>query len=278
MMNQYLDVVRQDGSIQAAKNYQAYLRKFFTMTQCQTINGITAEHVQTFRNQLQQTRTSRAELMRTSTINYHLIALRSFIRYCHEQGMTQLTETAIPLLPAARHARPSITHYDLSQFREAPLTATNAEIIQRRDKALIELLLTTGLKVSEIASLKRTDVQSGKNILAIRGLRDTVRTLNLTKQTHHWLRQYLQMRRDDATALFVRHDKAQKTTPNALTARSIQRIIKRYALSSGLGRDVTPESLRQQYAKILAANGETIQEIKKRLGHASSTTTKRYTK
>lgn len=278
ILDAYLGTIRQRGSTHTALNYQMYLRKFFEVTQCQTVTDITTDTIDTFRLHLQQTRTNRAELMRTTTINYHLIALRSFIQYCHDQGITQLTEAAIPLIPMLPHARVAITTHDLAQLRDAPLTSANAEIIQYRDKALLELILTTGLKVSEIAHLKRMDVQSGKTVLAIRGLRSAVRTIHLTEQTHYWLKRYVQMRSDDATAIFVRHDKAQKTTPNALTARSIQRIIKRYAISSSLKRDITPESLRQEYAKALAASGEDIQEIKKRLGHASSTTTKRYTK
>ena len=141
------------------------------------------------------------------------------------------------------------------------------------NKAGFDLLFATGLRVAELASLKRNALGP---TLTVTATDKTPRQLALTNQSRYWLERYLAKRADHSPALFVRFDRARSKTVDALTPRSIQRLIHRYATVVGLSKKITPQTIRNTVAHRLLASGANLSAVKTQLGHASAITTKRY--
>ena len=169
---------------------------------------------------------------------------------------------------------------DLEKLLEAPLHTKNSSIIQTRDKAILELLFSTGLKVSEISSLRRSQIKFNLSEISIPNNTNSSRTIPLTNLVQYWLKQYLESRTDSAPALFVRHDKAKKNQHHnmdySLTGRTSQRVVKKYTKSTGLDSKITPQSLRHSYAHKQLALGADLKSLQTLLGHSSITTTRAY--
>ncbi len=259
------------------RNYRLYLSRFQSTTGAHLPSDITERAIDTFRAMLRRTHTNRGSTMMSSSINYHLIAVRAFIAYLTRLGLLPASLDNVALEPyhlPSRTLHPSI----INRVLAAATNAAAPTIIRLRDTALLQLLATTGMKVSELVELKRVDIPATGRAIAVRGLRRSTRTIQLTHQTHFAIRQYLNQRTDAAPALFVRHDKAGRQNSSPLTPRSIERIIKKYARTANLSPDLTPERVRQLYAHKLAVDGEDIQTIQSRLGHATIATTRRYTR
>lgn len=209
------------------------------------------------------------------TRTYHLIALRRLLRFLAGQGVT----VELPKLPNAVASRQSaLTSIELNQLLEAPGRTTELEIVKLRDRAILEFLVGSGLKVSEIVALQRSDLPPERDYFTFRRGRHA-RTVMLSHQSRFHLQRYLKQRRDKGQALFVRHDRALRpgATPRALTARSVQRILERYRQLAGLNRKITPQTLRHTYARRLLQAGVEMRTVQNLLGHASITTTQLYT-
>ncbi|MCH7493038.1 tyrosine-type recombinase/integrase [Patescibacteria group bacterium] len=218
--------------------------------------------------------------MKLSTQNYHLIALRAFLDYLKKVGLTTLPAESVMLNKIKRQPIMYVEGSDLDKLLDAPLHTKNSRIIQTRDKAILELLFSTGLKVSEISSLRRAQIKFNLSEIAIPNDTNSSRTIPLTNLVKYWLKQYLEARIDSAPALFVRHDKAKKTQHQnmdySLTPRTIQRIVKKYTKSTGLDSKITPQSLRHSYAHKQLALGADLKSLQALLGHSSITTTRAY--
>ncbi len=277
LIDTYLNDLTDRGSARTARNYRTYLRRFISMTHPAAPTDITVDTVDTFIKKLRAAHTNRAGLMHSHTINYHLIALRSFLNFLRAHNITTLDSECITLLKATPTSRTTLSPRSLATLLGAPLQHAPSPLIQARDAAILELLCSTGMKVSELARLKRDDAPENAETITVRGLRQTTRTIPLSNQARHRLQEYLKLRHDTAPALFIRHDAAHTVAPAALTPRSIQRMIKKYAHSAGLPHDVSPETLRQLYARSLQEHGEDTERIRQRLGHARIATTRRYT-
>lgn len=277
-IKQFLDSLINHSSGETIKNYSFYLQRFASITKVSTAEEITKEKIETFRSRLTDTRNQRGALLSRTTINYHLIALRAFLEFLKLQSVASIRSSAVRLEKIKNKKRDGLTKKDIEKLMAAPLDKNKSRLIGTRDRALLELLLSTGLKVSEISHLTRSEFEKHHSVIAIRGLRKATRTVTPSHHAWHWIKQYLSLRNDTAPALFVRHDKAQKKDTAALTPRSIQRILTKYSASSGLPPHTTPETLRQEYARGLAEAGYETKKIKESLGHASAVTTRRYTK
>jgi len=168
---------------------------------------------------------------------------------------------------------------DLARLLEAPIQSKEDKIIQLRDKAILELLFSTGLRVSELSGLEIDNVNLKKDEFTIRGKGEKLRIVFLSNQCKYWLKQYLEKRKDLSPALFVRHDRAKgkKKEPDGLTPRSIQRMIQKYAKQAGITKVVTPHTMRHSFATDLLQNGADIRSVQAMLGHSSITTTQIYT-
>ena len=218
------------------------------------------------------------KLLSKNSQNLHLIALRNLLGYFVEKNIKSLPPEKIKLAKAAKPAPKFLKLEQLEQLFAAPnLNKKNG----LRDRAILEMLFSTGMRISELISLKKqqiifSQIPSGKNLeLFITGKGGHTRPVYFSPRSLDWLKQYLFSRRDSLEALFIAY-RGQKA-PAGLTARSIERLIKRYALKAGLPMVVSPHTLRHSYATDLLSKGVDLRLIQEFLGHKNIATTQVYT-
>ena len=272
---EYLEVEK-GRSKNTVKNYYFYLTRFAEFSEYPLPDKITLESIRKYRLFLKGEATQ--EGLKKSTQNYHLIALRSFLKFLAKKGISALSPEKIELTKTPNRQIDSLENNDIERLLEAPLQTEEKEIIKLRDKAILELLFSTGLRVSELSSLTREQVDLKKDEFAIHGKGLRLRVAPLSNQGKFWIRKYLEKRNDIAPSLFVRHDKAGgSTNPLHLTPRSIQRIVQKYSKMAGIAKNVTPHTLRHSFAAGLLANGADMRSVQTIMGHSSITTTQMYT-
>ena len=261
------------------QNYKFYLNRFADFAKIKSPAGVDLDLVRKYRLWLNREVDIRGSQLKKSTQNYHLIALRSFLKYLAKRDVKTLASEKIELSKMPERQVDFLEGDDLERLLEAPLKTKEAQNIQLRDKAVLEMLFSTGLRVSELAKLKIDNVNLQKDEFTVRGKGDKLRVVFLSNQTKYWLKQYLEQRNDLSPFMFIRHDRAKgkKEEPKNLTPRSIQRLIKRYSKAAGITKDVTPHTMRHSFATDLLINGADIRSVQAMLGHASITTTQIYT-
>ncbi|MBI2097812.1 MAG: tyrosine-type recombinase/integrase, partial [Candidatus Vogelbacteria bacterium] len=258
---EYLEVER-GRSRHTVANYHRYLAVFFQFAQPTQAGDITAEAVRKFRLWL-----NRRDLEK-STQNYYLIALRTFLKYLNGRGVAALSPAAIDLAKTSRKELELISREELTRLLDAPTAATAKG---RRDRAILELLFSTGLRVSELCVLNRDSVDWQQGEFSIRGKGGKVRLVFVSPAARKALKNYLDQRSDLAPPLFV----SQNLT--RLTSRSIERLVHFYAIKAGLVKKVTPHTLRHSFATDLLRNGADLRAVQLLLGHSSISTTQIYT-
>ncbi len=275
--------IEENTSPATIRNYLYYLQRFFKWSMISDPRDITVDYVERFKQYLSALRNNRGELMKQTTQNYHLIALRKFLEYLHKQNIETLTHKEVRLEKTQKRHAPSLEKDTLEKLLDAPLRTKNTGVLQKRDKALLELLFSTGMKVSELSSLKINNIHYLKDELYVRSSGDKSRAVPFSNLAKYWIKQYLEARNDSIPALFIRHDKAKTKQLKSisaddyqLTPRTIQRIVKKYVTSAGLDPNVTPQSLRRTYAVLLLKRGDDLSSIQSTLGHTSIATTKLY--
>lgn len=263
---------------QTASNYRHYLERFAAVVGVQSPGRINRETVEKFRAWLYAHEGKRR--LHTATVNYHLTALRTFLKFLQRQGIQALSPSDVTLQPTPIRTVSTVETPGLNRLLNFPLKMEGRSVLQHRDRAILEVLGSTGLRVGEIARLQRDHVVAQRNELAVPGRNGKLRIVPLGNQTRYWITQYLKLRTDRAPQLFVRHDPAAGATanrqPKALTPRSIQRLIKKYAAAAGLGSSVQPRTLRHTVAANMLAAGDDLETVRERLGHAAIATTKVY--
>lgn len=278
---EYLEIEK-NRSQTTIRNYDFYLRRFVTMTKVTSPSDITAECVRTFRLQLNRLHNAKGTgALKKKTQNYHMIALRAFLKYLAKRDIKTLAPEKIELAKQEDRQIDIVDEKELEELLNAPLKSHSPRLIQHRDKAIVELLFSTGLRVSELANLKRDDINLKRDEFSVRGKGGRIRVVFLSEQAKYWLKQYLQMRMDVSPYLFVAYDRAQKKREqegeHPLTPRSIERLVQRYARSAGIMKKMSPHTLRHIFATDLLRNGADIRSVQSMLGHASITTTQIYT-
>ena len=237
------------------RNYELYLKRFLRFSRNPMARDINLTMIDDFREWLLKMPARRAKLfpeekmMKASTKNYHLIALRSFLKYLREKGFDVMRPERVKLEVTQKVVREFLSKHEMERILEAPLRVDAADIIKYRDKAILELLFATGLRVGELENLKRSDIR--QEVVWVRGKNEIKRRVRLTNQAKHWLKKYLEKRSDRTLALFVGHDRGARSRravqyipENNLRARSIQRIVSRYAKMAGVGKRITPQVVR----------------------------------
>lgn len=273
----YLEVERGRGS-NTVNNYNFYLTRFYQWAKIANPAQITSDKIREYRLWLNRQNDNLGRTLKKSTQNYHLIALRSFLKYLAKRDIRSLAPEKIELAKMPERQIEFLAGGDLERLLDAPQQTEESKIIQTRDKAILELLFSTGLRVSELAHLKKDQINLKKEEFTIRGQGDKRRVVFLSNQTKYWLEKYLQARRDLSPFLFVRHDKAKgKQEPKNLTPRSIQRLLKKYAKAAGIAKKVTPRTMRHSFAADRLSHGADIRSVQAMLGHASIATTQIYT-
>jgi site-specific recombinase XerD len=274
---EYLEVER-GRSLQTIKNYDFYLRRFAEWAGKPAPEKITDEMVRKYRLWLNRSVEGReAATLKRSTQNYHLIALRAFLKYLAKADVRSLSPEKIELGRQEQRQVEFLEAEELDRLLEAPLS-TNS-MVGLRDKAILELLFSTGLRVSELANLKIDQVNLKRDEFTVRGKGGKLRVVFISSTAKDALQEYLSKRRDASPFLFVAHDRAKggRVNSNGLTPRSVQRLVENYAIKAGITKHITPHTLRHTFATDLLIGGADLRSVQSMLGHASITTTQIYT-
>ncbi len=274
---EYLEIER-GRSQRTIRNYDFYLRRFSHWAKNPKPTEVTREMLKKYRLWLNRSLEGRdEENLKKSTQNYHLIALRSFLKYLSKQGVKSLPAEQIELAKQSKRSVEFLEVDELERLLEQP--AKHAEgIIMLRDKAILEMLFSTGLRVSELAGLQIEQINLKRDEFTVRGKGDKPRLVFLSASAKDAIRAYLKKRKDPSPFIFISHDRAKKgREPGALTPRSIQRIVEKYSKMAGITKKITPHTLRHTFATDLLLSGADIRSVQSMLGHASITTTQIYT-
>lgn len=275
---EYLEIER-GRSNRTIRNYDFYLRRFSEFAKNPSPKDVTREKIHEYRLWLNRMESGRQrEQLSKSTQNYHLIALRSFLKYLARQAVDSLPSEQIELAKTPMRQVEFLEVEELDRLLKAPeRTATG--LISMRDKAVLELLFSTGLRVSELSNLKLESINLARDEFTIRGKGGKTRLVFLSSTAKEAIKHYLEKRRDTSPFMFVSHDRAKqgREETGPLTPRSIQRMVERYAMNVGITKHITPHTLRHTFATDLLLSGADIRSVQSMLGHSSITTTQIYT-
>ena len=273
---EYLEIER-GSSLKTVENYQRYLTRFFEFTKIKNPIDITDEKVREFRLYLnrQSSGNNRAtgETLKKKTQNYYLIGLRGFLKYLAKHKIDTLPADRIELAKVPERSLVLISTAELERLLKAP---DGNDLKSLRDKAILLLLFSTGLRVSELCSLTRdVNFQSGE--FSIRGKGSKVRVVFISDDAIKAINEYLKQRPDMDDALFVKVGDEKGDGKEGLARRSIERIVKHYAIKAGISKKVTPHVMRHCFATDLLSNGADIRSVQMMLGHSNIATTQIYT-
>ena len=275
LKRQFLEYVEieKGRSLLTVKNYDRYLSTFFTWSKITSPKDITPDLVRNFRLWLNR-REGVSGSLKKKTQNYYLIALRLFLKYLNKIGVEAMTPTEIELAKVSERHLDLINEDELSRLLKAP---SGDSIKTLRDKAILELLFSTGLRVSELCSLNR-DIDLKKDEFSIRGKGEKIRLVFISEEAKKSTREYLEKRKDMDEPLFINFGKGQKEEKSKrLSPRSVERIVKHYSIKAGITRKVTPHTIRHSFATDLLQNGADIRSVQMLLGHSNIATTQIYT-
>ncbi len=286
---EYIEIER-GRAIRTVENYDHYLTVFINQTKISDPKDITDEKVRDFRIWLNRQTTGKnrasGETMKKKTQNFYLIALRSFLKFLTRRNITSLPSDHIELAKVGERQIDIISTEELKRLLDAPNKEKNPER-RARDKAILEMLFSTGLRVAELCSLKN-DLDLHLDEFSVRGKGGKVRVVFLSDEAKKAVRDYLALRKDMSDALFVKIEEEKFKSKNnkipkdseqeeGLTKRSIERVVKRYATIAGISKKVTPHVIRHVFATDLLSNGADIRSVQAMLGHANIGTTQMYT-
>jgi site-specific recombinase XerD len=283
-INDYLEylLVDRQRSTKTIENYRHYLSEFIKWGKIKTPQEITEKLVHDFRVHLAQDdntpviqQRKEQTTLSKSTQNYYVIAVRGFLKFLVRSNIKSLSPDKVDLGKAEQR---TVDFLDIKEI-EALLKATSGPSLQKlRDQAILMLLFSAGLRISELAQLDRDSINLEKQEFSIKGKGNKVRVVFISDIARDALEKYLDKRSDADMALFIRLVKNQNNTNDLrLSHRSIQRMIKKYATEAGIVKTVTPHVLRHSFATNLLENGADIRSVQALLGHASINTTQIYT-
>lgn len=268
--------IEKGRSLKTVENYDRYLTRFLEQTKVTDPKDITNDVVREFRLWLnrQKARSSAlSETLKKKTQNYYLIALRSFLKYLMKRSIPSLAPDQIELAKVGERSLDLISVAELTRLLNAP---EGDDIKVLRDRAILELLFSTGLRVSELCSLPR-DLDLTEDDVSVRGKGDKVRVVFMSERARSALKDYLAKRKDMSDALFVSLDRKSGKDSGKITPRSIERIVKHYGVKAGISKKVTPHIIRHSFATDLLSNGADLRSVQALLGHAHIGTTQIYT-
>lgn len=275
---EYLEVER-GRSARTIRNYDFYLRRFIKWAKHPSPASFNDGLIRKFRLWLNRAVPGRLDAtIKKNTQNYHLIALRSFLKYLSRRDIKSMAPEKIELAKAPSRIVAFLETEELERVLRVPLAA-GEDLIALRDKAILETLFSTGLRVSELANLKIDQVNLKRDEFTVRGKGDKPRVVFLSDPAKEWLKKYLNKRHDTSHYMFICHDRAKRSREDSgpLTPRSIERLVQHYARAAGITKRITPHTLRHTFATDLLMNGADIRSVQSLLGHASITTTQVYT-
>lgn len=307
---EHLEIER-NRSQKTVQNYAFYIGRFIEWFGDKKPDAITSEDVRQYRLYLNRFIDKMGEELKKNTQNYHLIALRSFLKYLGKRDVQSLSAEKIELMKMPDREVHFLEPDEVLRLLESPLRAKKqsnprqeeddekrqSDILRQkyRDKAILEMLFSTGLRVSELAGLKKDNINLQRDEFTVTGKGRKSRVVFMSDNAKYWLKKYFDVRKDLSPYIFVGHDKktkgqnaakkalakaTKKTTDDddqPLTPRSIQRIVHKHAKAAGITKPVTPHTLRHSFATDLLQNGADIRSVQTMLGHSSILTTQIYT-
>ena len=280
LIGDYLEymAIERGRSKKTIANYSHYLTRLVDFAGDVTIDEVTPDLIRKWRLWLNDLGSDRSDELGKATQNYHLIALRNFLKYCHKRDIAAMSADQIEL---AKVARTKVTFLDKDELERLLEQPNTQEIAGLRDRAILELLYSSGLRVSELVSLDTAHINLKRREFTVRGKGQKDRPVFISQQAADWVQLYIDTREDALPALFISYGgkAATNTTGNyrRLTPRSIQRMVARYALLAGITKHVSPHSLRHSFATDLLMNGADIRSVQAMLGHSNIATTQIYT-
>lgn len=276
--------IEMNRSLRTIESYHRVLHAFFVWGNLRTPADMTAQRVREYRLYLNRKPNGRGDTLKKNTQAYQAIVLRTFLKYLAKQDVKTLAAEKVEV------GKVPDRQVDFLEFEEVErliAAAAGTDVKQLRDRAILELLFSSGLRVSELVSLDRDHLNLDKEEFSIRGKGSKLRIVFISLDAKTALVNYLGKRTDIDPALFVAapkkggakllHKKNATRDSLRLTPRSIQRLVKYYAKKAGIIKDVHPHTLRHSFATDLLQNGADIRSVQSMLGHASITTTQIYT-
>ncbi len=277
---EYLEIEK-GRSIKTVENYDRYLSRFLDHSGIVSPAKLTEQAIREFRIHLNR-RPGASGTMKLKTINYYMISLRAFLKFLRRRDIESLNPERIELAKVGQRDLDLISASELERLMAGPAApaqgaSRSAMLAALRDKAILELLFSTGLRVSELCGLSR-DLDLSRDEFSVRGKGEKVRVVFLSPAAKDAIRKYLDKRGDIDDALFAQMGKNSKNAKDLrLTPRSVERIIKRYAVKAGITRKVTPHVIRHSFATDLLENGADLRSVQALLGHQNIATTQVYT-
>jgi site-specific recombinase XerD len=290
LINEFLEYceIERGHSDLTIRNYEHYLERFLEFAQKEKRSenvkpsDITMDLVRKYRLYLNRLDTNQGETLAKITQNYHIIALRAFLKYLARRDIPTLAAEKLELSAASTKSFTFLEITEVESLLLAPEKNPNRNIeITLRDKAILQTLFSTGLRVSELTALNIDNTNLERGEFMVRGKGDKERIVFLSDSAKDTISDYLKARKDCNNPLFTHvgglKDDEEKGEYMRLTPRSVQRIIKKYAKLAGIVKDVTPHVMRHSFATDLLINGADLRSVQEMLGHSSITTTQIYT-
>ena len=275
--SEYLEIEK-GSSNNTIRNYDLCIERFIEFAGDIEVEDITPETIRKYRLWLNRYHNYSGQELGRTTQNYHLIALRNFLKYLQDRDIKSLEPSRIKL---AKVSRKQVTFLYNNELAEMVTVIPTDTLIGKRDRAIIDLLFSGGMRVSEIVSLNRDHINLDKLEFMVRGKGSKDRPIFISPQAASSVSDYLEARQDSLPPLFLNHSK-QATGGNSgdyrrLTSRSIQRIVTKYAKLAGITKHVSPHTLRHSFATDLLMNGAELRSVQEMLGHSDISTTQIYT-
>ena len=274
---EYMEIER-GRSPKTVESYDRVLGSFLLWLKARKPEDITLEKIRQYRLFLNRKKVRNGEELKKTTQNYHIVVLRGFLRYLARQGVS----SALPeMVEMAKVPERQVDFLELDEFERMCLAAGGKSKSSRRDRAILEFLFSSGLRVSELAGLDRESVNLDAGELSVRGKGGKVRMVFLSDRARVALKEYLDDRKDIDQALFVSTKRGFSRNPadgdGRITVRTVERLVARLATRAGITKKVHPHTLRHSFATDLLRNGADIRSVQALLGHSSITTTQIYT-
>lgn len=287
---EYLEVER-SRSQKTIENYDYYIKRFLMWAEISKPEDITIGLIRNYRIYLNRWTDEKGTGLKKNTQNYHVIAIRSFLKYLAKCDIKSLSAEKIEIGKNPSHEIEFLDGDEMGRLLQA---ASANDLKTLRDRAILELLFSAGLRVSELVNINRDQINLERQEFSVRGKGDKIRIVFISDTAKSALERYLNKRTDAEEEIFINisknisgnvskirkdalKNKKAHTQTKRLTARSVERIVKFYAAKAGIVKDVHPHTLRHSFATDLLANGADIRSVQTMLGHSSIITTQIYT-
>jgi site-specific recombinase XerD len=279
---EYIEIEK-GRALKTVENYDHYLTRFLEFIKNDNPEKINDDVIREFRLWLNRQSLKNLgkpeETLSRKTQNYYLISIRAFLKYLARQDIKTLPAERIELAKVQERSLDLITGEELRRLLDTP---NGNELKDLRDRAILELLFSTGLRVSELCSLTR-DIDLDSDELSVRGKGGKVRVVFISEEAKKYLKRYLSARKDMDDALFIKiggnlpKTMGRKGENLGVTKRTIERVVKQLAIKAGISKKVTPHVMRHMFATDLLSNGADLRSVQAILGHANIGTTQIYT-